>query len=397
MMTSVRRREVSRALLLVSVQLILVTGGVTAQFNIAGQASAHLLKSQRAVSQYAVNDGRATFGWRFDLFVDAEISEHIFFLSNFRMTQDQEIHVDLFALRFTELAGPVLNAEVGEIDPPFGALGERRFPRSNPFFSLDLGREHYTTLCRSDYELWLFNNNHRAVGDGVRIIEGPLYDLGLKAFGRSGIVEYAVALTNGAPSSSGSYSPGGLNANRGFGKYFRFGLSPLTGLTAGFSYARGPFLPSGGNASYGATYAGGYDPAHCFQEIFGIDLNYSVGHLEMYAEGFHNRWAFAEEFGTDLEATGYSAEIRYVPATRYSLAVRLGGLFFNRIHATVYGPLYLPVSYDGHWDRDVVRIEGAAGYRITRNALLKLMYQHTDTHGADPPDDLSVVQIVVSF
>jgi len=397
MTTPTRPRTHSRTLMLSCMLLAVATGQVAAQFNIAGQASAHLLKSQRALSQYSVNDGRPTFGWRFDLFVDAEISENIFFLSNFRVMQDQEISIDLFALRFTELAGQALNAEIGEIDAPFGALGERRFPRSNPFFSLNLGREHLTTLCRSDYELWLFNNVHSAAGDGVRIIEGPLYDIGVKAFGRWGVVEYAVALTNGVPSSSGSYSPGGLNPNRGFGKYLRLGLSPFTGLTAGFSYARGPFLPSGGNTTYGAGYTAEGDPAKYYQEIFGADLEYSIGHLDFYAEGFHNRWAYADVYGADLKATGASAEIRYVPATRYSVALRVGGVFFNRIHATVYGPLYLPVFYDGTWDRDVFRIEGAAGYRIARNVLLKLVYQHTETRGADPPDDLSAVQMVVNF
>ena len=134
------------------------------------------------------------------------------------------------------------------------------------------------------------------------------------------------------------------------------------------------FLPSGGNTTYGAGYTAEGDPAKYYQEIFGADLEYSIGHLDFYAEGFHNRWAYADVYGADLKATGASAEIRYVPATRYSVALRVGGVFFNRIHATVYGPLYLPVFYDGTWDRDVFRIEGAAGYRIARNVLLKLVY-----------------------
>lgn len=386
-------------LMAASIALLLaaLSASAPAQLNVAGQASAHLLKAQRSGSQYSVDDGRATFGWRLDLFADAEISDRIFFLSNFRVMQDQDIHIDLFALRFTGLAGQALNAEIGQIDPPFGALGERRFPKSNPFFSLPLGREHLTTLCRSDYKLWLFDSRHSSAGDGVRLIEGSLYDLGVKAFGRFGIVEYAVALTNGAPSSGGSYSPGGLNSNRGFGKYARVALSPVTGLTAGVSYSRGPFLPSGADPSYGGSYAGGYDPAEYFQELVGADLEYSIGHVEFTAEGFHNRWAFANEYGSDLTATGFSGEVRFVPATRLSLAARVGGIFFNRINGIVYGPQYLPVSYDGPWDRDIVRIEGAAGYRITREALVKIIYQHNRMKGTDPTDDQGVVQLVVSF
>jgi len=378
--------------------LVLVPADTGAQFNIGGQASAYILKAQRSGSQYSLNDGRPAFGWRGDIFFDAEISDNIFFLSNFRMVQDDAVHVDLFALRFTGLAGPALNAEIGEIDVPFAGLGERRFPKSNPFFSLPLGREHFTTLCRSDYKLWLFDSRHSAAGDGVRLIEGALYDIGVKAFGNTGILEYAIAITNGAPSLSSSYAPGGLNPNRGFGKYARVALTPITGLTAGVSFARGQFLPSGTNPFYGGSYSGKFDPAEYFQEILGVDLAYSTGHFEFYGEGFHNRWAFADEYGSDLRATGFSGEIRYVPATRLSLAARVGGLFFNRIQASVYGPDYLIVFYDGPWDRDMMRLEVAAGYRVTREVLVKVVYQHNRTvHGNDPADDAAVTQIVVNF
>ena len=46
-----------------------------------------------------------------------------------------------------------------------------------------------------------------------------------------------------------------------------------------------------------------------------------------------------------------------------------------------------------------MRIEGAFGYRISRQVLVKGVYQHVNTVGLDddPADDTATLQIVASF
>lgn len=392
---AIPRRPVAAVLLAIG---LLAAAPARGQVNVSGQASALLISSADANTQYAVNGGRPSFGWRADLFFDAEIVEDIVFLSNVRMTQDQELHVDLFAIRFTGLAGPALNAEAGLIDVPFGNLGERRFPKTNPFISLPFGREHLTSLRSTDYELWMSDGRYSAAGNGVRLIDGALYDAGVKLFGTVGVLDYAVAVINGSISATGSYAPGGFNDNGTFGLSGRLAVTPATGLTIGISAARGAFMSEDATSYYGGTVTGGHDPAEHLQQIAGLDLEYGYGHFTLYAEGFFNRWEFSGEYGTDLDALGASAELRYVPAARFSLATRVGGIVFNKLPAAG-DPGYASTIPGQAWDHNVMRVEAAAGYRVSREVLLKAVYQHVTTYGlpADPADDSGAIQVVASF
>jgi hypothetical protein len=306
--------------------------------------------------------------------------------------------VDLFAIRFSGLAGTYLNAEAGLIDVPFGNLDDRRFPKTNPFLSLPFGREHLTSLRSSDYELWMSDGGYTAAGDGVRLVDGALYDAGVKLFGTAGILDYAVAVTNGSISATGSYADGGFNDNGGLGASARLAVTPATGLTIGISAARGQFMSEDATSYYGGTATGGHDPAQHVQQIAGLDLEYGYEHFTLYAEGFFNRWEFSDEYGTDLDAAGVSAELRYVPAARFSLAARLGTILFNTLPAQD-DPGYSGTIPGATWDHNVLRFEGAAGYRVSREVLLKAVYQHVYTYGlpADPWDDSAALQIVASF
>lgn len=394
-----RRHIFILAAALVLPGLMSVGPGLMAQINISGQVSSSFVATGGGMSQYSHNGGRPTFGWRADLFFDAQISDNIIFLSNLRMLQDEAIHVDLFTVRFLNLHGPALNADAGVIDVPFLNIGERRFPKNNPFLTLPVGREHHTNLRASDYRLWVADERYTSVGNGVHIMDGGLYDLGFRVFGTFGIVDYAAALTNGTIASSASYSPDGLNENHGFGKTARLAVTPLTGMTFGVSYARGPFLSEGQASYYGVPAPGGDDPYEYYQEIVGIDLDYSYDHFSFYGEAFFSSWNYEDEYGADFEASGFSAELRYVPLTRVMVAARVGGIFFNDVEGMVYPLYYPPEPYAGPWGRDLLRTEIALGYRFNREVLLKAVYHHVGQpdRGPDPADDGVGLQIVASF
>ncbi len=393
-----RNPRISVRTLLAALVLLFLLGGVTRTFgqvHIAGQASAAWTASQPGPSQYSFNDGRSTFGWRGDLFVDAELSDNVLFLSSFRMDQDRTLNVDLFVLRVTDVLSLPLNVEAGETEIPFGNLGERRYPKTNPFLTLPLGREHATTLRRSDYEIYSTDPQYSAATNNFRLLDRGLYDLGFKAFGSVGVVDYAFALTNGMLSSTSTYATNGLNGSKGIGKIARLSVTPVIGLTIGASWAKGPFLKDSWNSPQGYPYPATYDPLTHQQRTFGGDIDFSFEHFSFYGETFFNSWDFADEYGASLDAFGYSAEARYTIVPRFTVGARVGELRFNKMSRNIYGVLSSPER----WDHNVMRVETALGYRVSREMLLKAVYVWNRTFGlpSDPRDNSFGVQSVVSF
>ncbi len=391
------RYTVKGGLRLMLAMFLLAAGNCSAQLRLTGDASAAFVKSENGSSQYVVDNGRGTFAWQFDLFADAVISDNIFFLSTVRMMQDQVLHVDLLEIRMEDILSTGINAEVGEIDIPFGDLAERRFPISNPFYNLPITHEHLTTLRNSNYSLWPFDDRYVLNGDGMRLLDLGLYDLGAKLYGSLSIFDLSVAVINGMMSStteySSNYSSVGLNRTGGLGKVVRLAATPTTGLTLGASYAVGPFLRQNTSAVVE------YNAADALQKIVEGDLNFSRGYFSLYGEAFYNIWEVGNFLQADLKAFGYSLEGKYALTPRFSVAARAGGITFNDVALSIYesGGLYLPFS--GPWDRDVFRLEGALGYRLDRAALVKAVYQWNRTYNdlRDPHDNLLAVQFVVGF
>lgn len=384
--------------LAIAIALTWLHSAAICQLRISGQASSAFIRSNDGFSQYAVDHGRPTFMWRLDLFADAAINENIYFLSNVRIHQDQILRFDLFAVKITDIASTGVNIELGEIELPFGNLGERRFPRSNPFYQLPLINEHLTTLLSSKYELWLPDARYTADGNGVRILDQGLYDLGLKVYGGVGMFDYWISVVNGMVSATSTYSlnygASGLNTNSGFGSIVRLAATPVTGLTLGSSFATGPFLPEGTFYSQNSN----FKPAEITQQAIEGDIDFSFGHAAFYGQAVYSVWRLAEEIGSDLRAIGYSAEGRYIPMPRITLAARAGGLHFNSVVIDTYSSDYSVQRYTGKWDHDVFRLEGAVGYRLDRALLVKIIYEWNKSLNApDPVDNVLVFQTVLGF
>ena len=393
-----------KLLIPIIISLLFCTSMLNAQLRVSGQASAAFVKANDGESQYAFNYGRGTFLWRWDIFGDAIVSDDIAFLSNFRILQDQIPHIDLLAIRISDVGRSGVSLQAGQIDIPFGNLAERRFPRQNPFLDLPLMNEHITSLCKSDYNIWSLIPEYQIKGDGVYLLDQGLYDLGVKAYGNVGVFDYSVALINGMVSTTGTYSPSGLNSNHGYGKVMRLSVTPLTGVTIGGSYAMGPFMKdesetiiiTDGIPDTSAFY--GKSPDAYLQQIFGSDLNISFGHFSFEGEVVSNTWQYLD--AKDLKATSYSAMVQYVFTPRISGAVRVGGIIFNEVHdIKQLNEFFRPVVYSGKWDHDVFRLEGAAAYKIDKALLLKFGYQINRTYNLprDPVDNMLFVQTVLSF
>ncbi len=374
---------------------IVMTANLPAQVMFNGQASSALIKSDDQQSQYSYNHGKTTFNWRLDLFGNILIDENITFRSSLRLYQDQSMRVDLFDLSISHISSLDFTLDMGEIELPLGNLGERRFPMKNPFYNLPLINEHYTSLRSSDYAPWPYGNQYAASGNGVRLLDRGLYDLGMKLSGSFGISDVSLAIINGSPSTTSVYTSGGLNSGDQFGFIGRVAVTPSTGLTMGLSFGTGRL-----NAAPSVRLtANGYNNATLRQYLLAADIDYSIGHLVLDGMLIDNVWRYDNTALDDLKAIGYSFEATYTFAPRFSASARVGGIAFSTIHEI------LPVTddslalYDGQWDHTVMRFEGALGYRLSREALMKLIYHLDDTYGLQPEplEHIVILQLVVSF
>ncbi len=103
------------------------------------------------------------------------------------------------------------------------------------------------------------------------------------------------------------------------------------------------------------------------------------------AELFHDRWEIPNvaDDATDLSW--------YVEAQSDLLA----GLWVaGRLGATRFGEVAAASGPPAAWDYDVWRTQLSAGYRVVRNAELKLEWMRDDAAGPlDPRDDLLSAQL----
>jgi hypothetical protein len=357
----------------------IVTGH--AQVLLSGQTAAHFLKSSPSQSPRTVNNGRPSFGWESDLFVDGRISDRVTALSTFRVTEDLVLNVDYAAIRLTDLTPIHLNFQAGRFDLPFGNLGERRFPRRNFLFGLPLLYEYGTALpdhLTSEQEILAA----RGTGSGMPLLDGGVYDLGAMLFGSWGILDYALAVSSGTISAT---TYGTQNSNSDVGTVARLAVTPFTGLTVGTAYAQGAYMDEPSSASPQTVNVNNFR-----QHALEIDLEFSRDHAVVYGEAVFNRWPVPLQTGDqNFDLFGYYIEGKYTVIPRFYVALRMSGLHFGT--ATLD-------QQQQPWDYDVAEFEGGVGYFIDRDVLIKLVRRETRTYGGtNPKDGLTVLQLAVAY
>ncbi len=352
-----------------------------AQITFSGQSAAHFYKSAPTSSPRAFNDGRPSFGWDTEAFLDASVTDNVFALSTIRATESRPIEFEMMAVRFLDLTPLHLNLQAGKFDLPFGNLGDRRYPRRNNLFSLPLIYEYRSALPNYPVsEAALLANRGR--GAGMRLLDLGMYGLGAMVYGTQGPLEYAFSVTSGTVSSTSYQSP---NSAEGLGKVIRLAVTPWTGFTVGGAYAWGGYLVD----QYGSPAA--YSPLDGYiQKSAEVDVEFSRGHFVFYGEGVCAFWPFPVGSRDEtFKVLGYYCEGKYTILPRFYLALRVSGLQFgNAVLATLDRP----------WDDNVTEWEGGLGYFVDRNVLLKLVRRETRFQGGTfPKDNLTVLQLAVSY
>ncbi|MCH7939684.1 MAG: hypothetical protein IID13_08055 [Candidatus Marinimicrobia bacterium] len=271
-----------------------------------------------------------------------------------------------------------VNLKAGLIPSPFGNYSLRStYFNLNPLIGVPLMWHYRTPMPTDMYPTNEFLHKEKVKTNAAGyapIGYDACWDTGVELFGDLGRLEYSLALTDGAMSSPGA------SANDGRQLMARLGLNLTAGSRLGFSVARGPhFWPLAADMD-----TLGYKRVEEFQAtVIGVYAQYIINHLQFYGELVRSTWEAPQAYLAEGQAhadAGY-LEGRYDFLVRWYLAARLDFIAYSLI----YNPA---ASKDEPWGDDLLRLETGLGYRLSREAIVKLVYQKNDyRHGwrsADP-------------
>jgi len=311
---------------------------------------------------------------------------HFTFLSELRTENFAAVQPYALYLRIRPWTAREFDIQVGRVPPTFGAFARRTYANDNPLIGYPLAYQYLTTLrpdalpASTDEMLakrstgWLVKYS---VGDenpaaGVPLVTAFRWDTGIQAHATAGFVNVTAAVTTGTLAH-----PLFHDDNDGRQIATRVELRPVSGLVAGTSFARGPFV------STAATVAAVGDDAGSnayTQTAWGGDLEYSRAYYVIRAETVWTSWHLPTAptpprqlpLDRPLTANSTYVEGRYKVRPGLYVAARFDHLGFGDITG-VNGTL--------PWDAPVTRIEAGGGYSLQRNLILKLTVQRNERDG----------------
>jgi hypothetical protein len=286
----------------------------------------------------------------------------------------------------------------GIVPPAFGAFMQRRYGADNLLVGYPLAYQ-YTTAVRADAIPATADEviHNRARGwaprytigaprgvSGIPLVSSTGWDPGLMVSAGRGLARLTVAVTRGGMAAPGSASWGGRWEVTARGEF-----RPTPGLIVGVSGAHGAFLADSLTPIV-ETAVANRDPR---ESAFGADLEYSRGYWLVRAETIVSSRtypAFRSPYTTDpLNTVAVEAEARYRILPGLYAAARIGHVSFGWIEGS---------SVTTSWDADVTRFETGLGYSLTRNVLMKAVYQYNTRESERRPTlHLGAGQLVVKF
>ena len=233
--------------------------------------------------------------------------------------------------------------DAGKVGAPFGDFSDRYLSNVNPLIA---GPDSYDVS----------------------------YPTGIVLTGRMSSFDYRVAVLD-EPLANEEYVPGSDSALRpGFG----IGVSPIIGLRFGGYYTAGPYL----GRDVEPMLPSGADWKDFAQEIAGFELEFSRGHFELHGDIAHSSYE-VPTVSEEARGLAWFVEPKYTWTPRLYTALR--------IQRNDY-PFIKPLASDS-WivaNADFIDVEVGAGWRFTRDLLLKMSYRQDHWGVASDPGETSI-------
>jgi len=299
--------------------------------------------------------------------------------------KDFDARLEQYWLRATPPGQSCVHVELGKFAAPFGNFIARSSATQNPFPTFPLPYDHVTSFVYATdtpAEILSRRNGPQSKEQRVPVWE-ELYAHGAMIFGNVGDVRYAAAVMNSAPASWPYDWELRASDYRIPSVYLRASMALDISTSVGASFARGPYskwndywIPAGRQAT------------DFNQTVWGLDASFSLGHLELFAEGIFS--SFQTAFANTLELWTYYAEAKYTFLPGFYGALRLGQIRF--------GSMRDPSGGTVPWDRDTTRLEIGAGWFFTKNFFVKASYQFNDAIGGDlPTENMLMLELVLGY
>ena len=325
------------------------------------------------------------------IFGDARVNPRLELFTQFVLRDATSPYVDGAYLMFTPWLGRDLHLLAGKIPWAIGTYAPRTYSNHNPLIGAPLMYQYHSTL--EWYSLPpsadaliadAGSGQNGAKYDGMALVDDSYWDVGVTLTGAQRPLEYALGVTAGTP-GWGSTSQDENNGRTALG---RIGIAPLPGVRLGVSGAYGPYLVNAIQPFLPA----GKEVTDYHQKLAMADLELLADHFELRGEAAQNVWE-SPSVG-DLEVTSGYAELKY--------SLSFGAYLAGRYDVQRFGKIADSGGIKHPWDADVTRIEGGIGYRFSRDAVAKLVYQHTKVDVESVPEDrrghpLLAAQLSIAF
>ena len=384
------------AVLAVSLSLFATSRAHATDFHVRGLIDVTAAEPGRAFEHNALTRGDSPFdAYSLRMFADAQVNGRLQIFTQVVVRDVTAPYLDGAYLSFTPSPERDMHVLAGKLPWAIGTYAPRTYSDKNPLIAAPLMYQYHTTLVwyalvpSADALLATAGSGEYGVnyygfqmGRGMALVDDSYWDVGATMNGSQRPLEYSLSVTTGTPGWGNTT----VDENHGKSLLGRVGLAPLPGVRVGVSGAYGPYLISALNPDLPS----GKSAEDYHQQLAMADLELLANHVEIRAEGAQNVWQ-TPTVG-DLKVSSAYAELKYTLPLGAFVAGRGDVIRFSDI---------LDSSGAAHsWDSNVTRLETGVGYRFSREAVGKLVYQHTKLDGHDPRDqDLSMVaaQISVAF
>lgn len=274
-----------------------------------------------------------------------------------------------------------LDVQAGLIPPTFGALSRTAYATDNLLIGRPLAHQYLLSLrpdtlpANTDDLLrmrgrgWLSNFpiGNLEPAPGVPMVNTSHWDTGVQVHGVKGPIEWTGALTLGSLSA-----PRLKENNDGRQIAGRVVARPSPAFQLGVSGARGGWL----DRSVDRELPAGLSTKDARQQAIGADAEYSAGPILIRSEVIRSTWTLpsvaAPRLDRPLVATSSLIEGRYKVRPGVYVAARGERLDFSSIMGT---------TRRDTWEAPIWRVEGGAGWSLTRNITLKGAWQRNRRRG----------------